>query len=229
MRRVAVALPLLFWMTLAAADAQSPAAAGAGASLRKTMAQAESAMMAGRPKEALSLYDQVLASRSKEAARYEADALYGVALSLLTPDRTAADTERARIAVYRLVHATPPYEHHQEVSALLAVADDFTTLKRNFDVQAQSLLNATAAVNVANTEIVALRQQVQDLTGRLGSVATEVTSTKGETDRLRQEIGYLRAENRAIREDLAKTQADLAKKDAALRKIAGSIVNKPVK
>jgi hypothetical protein len=227
MRRLALALSLV--LPVAVSFPYAAQEQGAGLNLKRTMSAAQTALTAGRLKEALPLYEQVLSSQAADAARYQADALYGVALSLLTPERSAEESERARVAVYRLVHATPRYEHHAEVSALLAVLESEAELKRAAQVSAAALANAAAAAKTAAGEQLALRTELEDLRTKLGSVSSDVTSSRGETERLRLEISTLRAESRLAREDLARTKAEVARKDAALRKIAGSIVNKPAR
>jgi hypothetical protein len=224
MRRFAVAVSLVLTLAVSFAYAQERTAA---LNLKKSMTAARTALDAGRLKEALALYEQVLGSNAADAPRYEADALYGVALSLLTTERTAEQSERARVAAYRLAHATPPYEHHAEVNALLTVLDSEAELKRTVQAGQAAAASAAAAATAAASQQAALRQQADELRTRLGSVNSDVSSARSETDRLRIEVSTLRAESRLAREELTRTRAELAKKDAALRKIAGSIVNKP--
>jgi chromosome segregation ATPase len=202
-------------------SAQQP---GGDLNPKKAMAQAHADILAGRDKEALTLYEAVLTSQSRDAAKYKADALYGAAILRLSTD--TPDLARADSALNELTKSYPAFEHRQEAAAFLRLIQQNRQVeemnRRTSDEQRAS----QEAVAAKTAQVAEYQERIANLTDELKAARAEIDGGKRNANNARQDVTALRSENRTLRDQLTNLQAELEKKEKALRKIAGSIGNK---
>jgi len=189
---------------------------------KKAMAQAHTAMVAGRDTDALKLYEAIVVSQSRDAAKYKADALYGVAILRLSTN--TSDPGRADAALNELTKSYPTSEHRYEAAALLRTLQQVNNLSRRADEADEAKRLSQEALTARTTEATGYRERIATLTSELDAARAQIDSGKSDTTKARREQTALLSETRTLRAEVAKLQAELEKKDQALRKIAGTIV-----
>jgi hypothetical protein len=221
MSRHFAGLLLLLSIVFVSVSAQQPDGA---VNPKKALAQAHAAVLAGRSSEALTLYEAVLASPSREAAKFKADALYGSAILRLSMD--PPDLAQAGAALTQLTTNYPASEHRQDAAAFLRVLQQNQQAAEVNRRSSEEQRASQKAVADKTAQLADYQARIASLTDELKAARAEIDGDKRNANNTRQDVTALRSENRTLRDQLVSVQAELDKKEKALRKIAGSIGNK---
>jgi len=220
--RVALALAAATYVFHGVLHAQ-----GAGKPLdpKKPHGQATKAMEQARWKEALELYETVIASTTPGAPKYRADALYGAAILRLSGSGPSA----AGIVRPWLTELKTQYPRHVrtvEAIAALAMLDGIGGERTQLENLRKQVATVTATVETSRGETAKLREQIAQLeAGAVAAAAAQEALKKKSTGQTPAEQS-LRAEVKKLRGELEAARTEIVNKDAALKKVREALVNR---
>lgn len=199
---VAVLLLLLFHPWPAAAQELS------GKEVKKVLRQADKAYAAGEGVRAADLYGQVLASTPAGDSR-RGDALYAVAMALLSPDGPARDVEKAKGYLAELASSFPRHPRRLELSAVRALFAELGAARVAVSRRDAEVEEKLAALEAERQAITAKREELA-----------------GESEAAGGRVKSLQAQLRKMRAELAETQSELEKKEESLQKLRDALVSR---
>lgn len=222
--RGASLLAALTIVTLAGCASRGPAVMP-NVSSRQAIKLAEAAVTEGRHVEALSWYEQVLATRNvREQDRREA--LRGAAVLRLSSDPKLRDVARSQTLLSELTAATAARDSDRrayEVPYMLTLVQDFTRVQAESDKRAAELGQASAASKVLNQSLDDTRKQVLDAGTTVEQSRGEIERLRTQEQTLRRELSALQDRRSALETDLAAARDEIQRKDTALRKVAATL------
>jgi hypothetical protein len=225
MRQCGAMLVAAFTMITSAGCAARLAQVMPDVDSREAIEFGAAAASAGRALEALSWYEQILATtgvRDEDRRR----ALRGAAILRMSSDPAMRDLARSRALLAELTAMTPPRradDYEPEAAIILTLLEDLVTAQAEAEKRGAELGQAVTAAAVLTQSLDATRKQVLDAGLSGEQVKADIERLGTQAQRLQREVEMLRNRTRDIEVELAAARAEIQRKDAALRKVAATL------
>lgn len=193
-----------------------------GVSARDAVRLAHAEAMAGRHREALGWYEQVLATSGVEE-KERRQALRGAAMLRMSPDPALRHLARSQTLLTELTAMKPAPEvddRGYELSMVLTLLTDLDRAGVDASTREAELGRAIAATAAVNRSLDDARKQALDA----DSVAeAEIAQLRAQERARQRDMASLRTRSEALEAELIAARVEIQKRDAALRKVAATL------
>ena len=177
-------------------------------SARKALSAARTALERGRDRDALRLYELVLAKEALPGAR-RAESLYESGILQASPDPAIRNLANARNRLEEFGATYPRHERRVEAATALALIEGIESAV----FEAEALRGSIVAKDLA------CAGEKEGIESRLATSSAEAQALETQVQTQRSEIQSLRSEAQALR-------AEIEKRDEALRKVKDALVGR---